>query len=73
MEKQNTAMMELIEFMETNSMSSKQNIYALAKQLLVKEKQEICEAFNQGACIGAENDGSMYYQETYNPTDNGSK
>lgn len=34
-------------------------------QMLEKEKQQIIEAFNDGAEICAENEGQVYFTETY--------
>jgi len=73
MEKKQTAMQELIEFMDTLPFNNVLTEWILAKatELLETEKQIIIDAFNQDLYGGLDgnmkfNDGEQYFNQTFN-------
>jgi len=60
-----TAMQELIEYIESNEIVYNKDLILKLKELLEKEKEQICNAYTdglEGPYIGAE----QYYNQTYN-------
>lgn len=63
--KQNTAMQELIQWMEVHEDDITHDAYLTAKLLLKKEEEQIVEAYNdgEGKVVG---NGQKYFTQTYN-------
>ena len=72
MESKQTAMQQLMEWMIEESEVipvDAQETYNKAKELLVKETEQIKETFDNGVYVGTyavDKDGEEYYNETYN-------
>ena len=72
MENKQTAMQQLMEWMIEESEVipvDAQETYNKAKELLVKETEQIKETFDNGVYVGTyavDKDGEEYYNETYN-------
>jgi len=65
--KELTPMMELIEYLENNTLIDKKYLIGKCKKLLPKEKQVIEDTFEKGVvCSNSNVSGETYYNTKYN-------
>ena len=64
--KELTPMMELIEYLENNTLIDKKYLIGKCKKLLPKEKQVIEDAFDNVVIVPDNWDGETYYNTKYN-------
>lgn len=62
-----TAMQELIEYIESNEIVYNKDLILKLKELLEKEKEQIIDAFNEGIDeMAFDTSGINYYNRNYN-------